>query len=86
MLGFGWREPQLVLLDHGLYLTLSEELRQKYCELWCSFLVNDREAAAAVGAQLAGVLYDLQALVPYEGFLLYIGCWILMSTSGCPRC
>lgn len=28
--------PQLVVLDHGLYTRLSEEMRLEYCRLWCA--------------------------------------------------
>ena len=28
------REPQLVLLDHGLYKQLTDDFRLNYCRLW----------------------------------------------------
>ena len=55
LFGFGWRQPQIVVLDHGLYVDLPEELRQNYCALWCSFLVNDRQTATLVSQRIAGL-------------------------------
>lgn len=43
-----------MVLDHGLYLDLPNQLRQNYCALWCSFLVNDPDTAALVGRRIAG--------------------------------
>jgi len=34
---------QLVLLDHGLYTTLSKEFRLQYCSLWKSIVTGDIE-------------------------------------------
>lgn len=34
---------QIVLLDHGLYLTLPDEFRLNYCQLWQSILKRDVE-------------------------------------------
>jgi hypothetical protein len=50
----GWKQPQIVFLDHGLYVDLPEQLRQNYCALWCAFLVNDMETASIVGQTIAG--------------------------------
>ncbi len=29
-----WQPFEVVLLDHGVYLTMSEDMRDKYCQLW----------------------------------------------------
>ncbi len=50
-----WQEPQLVLLDHGLIVEIPDKLRQQYCQLWCSFVLNDKVMAKAVATQIAGV-------------------------------
>jgi aarF domain-containing kinase len=34
-------EPQLVLLDHGLYVRLNEDLKRQYAELWRGLLGGD---------------------------------------------
>ena len=43
--------PQIVLLDHGTYIHLDEQLRQQYCQLWCSFVMNDTETARQVSLE-----------------------------------
>ncbi|KAL8293621.1 hypothetical protein RQP46_000322 [Phenoliferia psychrophenolica] len=35
------RHPQLILLDHGLYVPFSEKFRHEYCLLWRSLFVGD---------------------------------------------
>lgn len=49
--------PQIVLLDHGTYIHLEEELRQQYCQLWCAFVMNDTDAARQVSADATAWLY-----------------------------
>jgi aarF domain-containing kinase len=34
-------EPQIVLIDHGLYIPLREQFREEYCTLWRSLFVLD---------------------------------------------
>lgn len=36
-------DPQLVLLDHGLYETLSDKDRLTLCSLWRSIVYNDEK-------------------------------------------
>jgi aarF domain-containing kinase len=42
------REPQIVLLDHGLYVRLSEDFRREYALLWRGLLTLDRDVIASV--------------------------------------
>lgn len=49
-----WKQPQIVLLDHGLYLNIPDKLRQQYCQLWCSFVVYNHQTAIALGTAIAG--------------------------------
>ena len=35
------RKHQVVLIDHGLYIPLSNDFRRQYCELWRSLFVMD---------------------------------------------
>ena len=56
LFGLGWKQPQIVFLDHGLYVDLPEQLRQNYCALWCSFLVDDMQTASLVGQRIAGIV------------------------------
>ena len=36
-------QPQLVLLDHGLYRELDDTFRLEYCRLWRSLVLGDIE-------------------------------------------
>lgn len=47
-------EPQLVLLDHGLFVEVPSRLRLNYCRLWVAFLLNDKEAARQAAVALSG--------------------------------
>ena len=38
------REPQVVLLDHGLYQEMSSDFRMRYLKFWLGILRNDQEA------------------------------------------
>lgn len=52
------KKPQLILLDHGFYIRLNNELRRNLCLLWSSFVVVDpdiaKEAATKLGGPMAG--------------------------------
>lgn len=49
-----WQPFEVVLLDHGSYLSISNRLRQQYCQLWCSLFAGDSAGAAAVAIDLGG--------------------------------
>ncbi|EFN58557.1 hypothetical protein CHLNCDRAFT_140686 [Chlorella variabilis] len=53
LLGGGPR-PQLVLLDHGVYVTLPDHLRRLYCQLWCAIAMGDMHTARLAATELAG--------------------------------
>ncbi|KAF0983602.1 hypothetical protein FDP41_010667 [Naegleria fowleri] len=36
-------EPQIVILDHGLYKHLGDDFRQKYAQFWISIVLNDKK-------------------------------------------
>mmetsp|Transcript_20453 Transcript_20453/g.28681 ORF Transcript_20453/g.28681 Transcript_20453/m.28681 type:complete len:552 (-) Transcript_20453:33-1688(-) len=44
-------KPQLVLLDHGLYLTESEKFRQEYCDLWKAIVLLDQRKLAEISTK-----------------------------------
>ncbi|KAG8697823.1 methionine-synthesizing 5- methyltetrahydropteroyltriglutamate--homocysteine methyltransferase, partial [Ceratobasidium sp. 395] len=46
--------PQVVLIDHGLYLTLSEKFKHEYATLWRSLFTGDLEAIEQI-AELWGI-------------------------------
>ncbi|KAJ2612779.1 hypothetical protein EV177_002829 [Coemansia sp. RSA 1804] len=43
-----WREPQLVVLDHGLYVRESREFRRQYTEFWRAAMLGDRRSMTRV--------------------------------------
>ncbi len=46
------RKPQLLLLDHGSYVHLGDTLRLQYCQLWCSFMLNDVDTSRQVRGRM----------------------------------
>ncbi len=57
-------KPQLVLLDHGLYRQLDEQLRRDYARLWQAIILADEKNIEKYCKRLkAGDLYTLLAAV-----------------------
>lgn len=57
-------QPQIVLLDHGLYQDLGDEFRLAYCKLWQSIILADENGIKDACNQLnAGVYYTLFAAI-----------------------
>jgi aarF domain-containing kinase len=42
------RELQVVLLDHGLYREMEEEVRINYCQLWKNLIIRDDDKVKEV--------------------------------------
>lgn len=65
-------KQQLVLLDHGLYVELSEPLRHQYCTLWKSlFELNDKELKKiaiswGIGEEQSDMFGSFTMLKPYH--------------------
>ncbi|CAN6710068.1 unnamed protein product [Malus baccata var. baccata] len=57
----GKKEPQLILLDHGLYKVLDSETRTNYAALWKALIFSDANAIKEYSAKL-GAGEDLYAL------------------------
>ena len=47
--------PQLVLLDHGLYKQLSEDLRLNYAGLWQALIFGDEKVESTLNAECVEV-------------------------------
>ncbi|KAF3930783.1 hypothetical protein ABW20_dc0104302 [Dactylellina cionopaga] len=64
-------QPEVVLIDHGLYVDMSEAVRQDYCELWMSLLTLDNKKIAQVaenwGIGNADMFASATLLRPYTG-------------------
>ncbi|RCV41354.1 hypothetical protein SETIT_9G129000v2 [Setaria italica] len=58
---FGWKQPQLVLLDHGLYKELDYTTRISYASLWKALVFADAKAIKENSIKL-GAGEDLHAL------------------------
>ncbi|KAM0257674.1 hypothetical protein ACHAQJ_004238 [Trichoderma viride] len=43
-------KPQVVLIDHGLYVSLSDDLRRQYARFWKSLLTGDQKGLDEVSA------------------------------------
>jgi aarF domain-containing kinase len=57
-------KPKIMLLDHGLYKTLPNELRVDYCELWRALILRDTKNIEHYAKKLgAGEYWNLLALV-----------------------
>lgn len=65
------RKPELVLIDHGLYIRLEPEFRHQYAEFWRSLLALDnaslRKISEAWGVTNFDVFASATLMRPYEG-------------------
>lgn len=62
---------QLVLIDHGLYISEPEQFRLQYCQLWKAILTFDNKnlnkIASSWGVQFPDLLATATLLSPYKG-------------------
>ncbi|PFH59455.1 hypothetical protein XA68_12287 [Ophiocordyceps unilateralis] len=62
---------ELVLIDHGLYVYMSDKFRHEYCKFWKALMTFDNKTIAAVTAEWGIKGADLFAsatlMRPYEG-------------------
>ncbi|CAH1791947.1 unnamed protein product [Owenia fusiformis] len=57
-------DTEIVLLDHGLYQSLSDKFRLDYCELWMSLIKADTEAIKLNAERMGcGEMYPLFACI-----------------------
>lgn len=64
-------KPELVLLDHGLYIRLDPAFRRQYAEFWRSLLALDNASLRAISEAWGVTNFDVFAsatlMRPYEG-------------------
>jgi aarF domain-containing kinase len=65
-------KPELVLIDHGLYVYMTEDFRRQYAVFWKSLLSFDNESLRSVAAEWGiqanyEVFASATQLRPYEG-------------------
>jgi aarF domain-containing kinase len=62
---------QLVLIDHGLYISETDDFRRQYCELWKAILTWDNASLKRIssewGIQFPELLASATLLSPYGG-------------------
>jgi len=63
--------PELVLLDHGLYVYLSERFRREYSEFWKALLTFDKATITRItegwGVRAADLFASATLMRPYDG-------------------
>ena len=63
-------KPQIVLIDHGLYVKLSPSLRKQYCRFWKAMLTHDdstlNEIAKSWGLRSPNATADALLMRPYK--------------------
>lgn len=51
---YSYNQPQLILLDHGLHIHISDVTRRNYCLLWSAFILGDMKLAHSAAAHIGG--------------------------------
>ena len=51
---YNYNQPQLILLDHGLHIHISDTNRRNYCLLWSAFILGDMKLAHSAAAHIGG--------------------------------
>lgn len=41
---------EVVVLDHGTYVDVEEQLRQQFCQLWCAVIMRDEATQVGQGS------------------------------------
>mmetsp|Transcript_6221 Transcript_6221/g.17320 ORF Transcript_6221/g.17320 Transcript_6221/m.17320 type:complete len:543 (+) Transcript_6221:78-1706(+) len=71
----GCKQPQLVILDHGLYHDLAEnDVRHNLCKYWKACCNKDRQTMTAIGQRFAGALHRFLPLI--------LSPWFVFGGSG----
>ncbi|EPS37438.1 hypothetical protein H072_8887 [Dactylellina haptotyla CBS 200.50] len=64
-------KPEVVLIDHGLYVDITDDMRKNYCEFWVSLLTLDNkkigEVAEKWGIGNADLFASATLMRPYTG-------------------
>ncbi len=64
-------KPELVLIDHGLYINLTPEMRHQYCLFWKSLMTFDNETMGKIvkgwGVKNADIFASATLMRPYTG-------------------
>lgn len=64
-------QPELVLIDHGLYVSMTPEFRHQYCQFWKAIMTFDNtalnEITSAWGVKAPDLFASATLMRPYDG-------------------
>jgi aarF domain-containing kinase len=64
-------QPELVLIDHGLYVSMTPKFRHQYCQFWKAIMTFDNatlsEITSAWGVKAPDLFASATLMKPYEG-------------------
>jgi aarF domain-containing kinase len=64
-------QPELVLIDHGLYVSMTPKFRHQYCQFWKAIMTFDNdtlsEITSAWGVKAPDLFASATLMRPYEG-------------------
>jgi len=64
-------QPELVLIDHGLYVNMTPKLRHQYCKFWIAIMTFDndtlKDITNAWGVKAPDLFASATLMRPYEG-------------------
>ncbi|PVH79404.1 ABC transporter, partial [Cadophora sp. DSE1049] len=64
-------QPELVLIDHGLYVSMTPKFRRQYCQFWKAIMTFDNETLSEItsawGVKAPDLFASATLMRPYEG-------------------
>ncbi|CZT04685.1 hypothetical protein WAI453_007741 [Rhynchosporium graminicola] len=64
-------QPELVLIDHGLYVSMNPHFRRQYCQFWKAIMTFDNETLSTItsawGVRAPDLFASATLMRPYEG-------------------
>ena len=64
-------EPELVLIDHGLYINMTPKFRHEYCQFWKAIMTFDNATLSTItsawGVKAPDLFASATLMKPYEG-------------------
>jgi aarF domain-containing kinase len=64
-------QPELVLIDHGLYVSMTSKFRRQYCQFWKAIMTFDNETLSEItsawGIKAPDLFASATLMRPYDG-------------------
>lgn len=79
------RKPQLIVLDHGLYCKISEELRKSYARLWKAMILFDTDELVHIATSWGVNEADVDLFASFQLFRPYANNNIKKSGDNQPQ-